>query len=387
MKKAVFPVKDKFPVRKIFYLFLLCLLPSQSFEQNCYYSGNRVKSVGVKIADQGDRLNSQICKVKKGKKELQLTPYDIDEYGFRDGRTYYSKNIHVSDSVQRVFLLQLSKGNNNLYYLQEKHRKTFFLEKDSSALFELPENKDAKDSSYFRNQLVNITADCPEVSDAVKLVSYNKKSMGKLFRRYNDCELKPFPFLKFGLQAGYGWTILDPSATGLSDLNEIIFDYEGRYVMGLFIDMPILMSDFSTHLEITYNKYGFAYNEIIDNRDIDFVANVSTLGLPLLVRYSYPSNKIRPFVNAGGYLSYSLKNENNLYEATVDHYHVEIAEIKENSLISDFMGGVAAGGGIEYKLNFRRSVFIDFRYYRLYGITDKYSMVLSEFLITSGINL
>jgi hypothetical protein len=373
-------------IRKSLILILLSLLPLQSFEQNCYYEGNGAKSIGVKIVDLGDRMNSRICMVKKGKKELRFTPYEIDEYGFSDGRVYKAKNIRISDSVQRVFLLQLSKGDINLYYLREKHLKTFFIQKDSSELIELPEKKDAKDSAFFRDNLVGITAGCPAVTDAIKVVSYNKNSMGKLFRRYNHCILRPFPFLRFGLLAGYGWTIPDPSAIGLTAMDEFFFGYEGRYILGLFADKPILMSDFSMHLELTYNKYAFANNEIIDNRDLDFVANVSSLGMPVLLRYSYPSNRIRPFVNAGGYLSWNLKNENNLYEATVNHTLVEIAEIRENSLISKYMGGLALGAGFEYRLNFRRSLFIDFRYNRLYGLTNKDSMIFTEFLLTSAIN-
>jgi hypothetical protein len=373
-------------MRKILSLVILSLIPLQSFEQNNYYRGNGVISVGSKIIDMGDQSNARICKVKKGKKELQFTPYEIDEYGFNDGRIYMARNIRISDSVHRVFLLQLSKGNTNLYYLREKHLKTFFVEKDSSQLIELPENKDEKDGEYFRDQLVGITAGCPAVTDAIKVVSYNKMSMRKLFRRYNHCESRPFPFLKFGLLGGYGWTALDPSDIELNALDEFFFGYDGRFVMGLFMDNPILMSDFSMHLELTYNKYGFTYNEIIDNRDVDFVANVSSLGMPVLVRYSYPSNKIRPFVNAGGYLSCNFKNENSLFEASVNHNVVEINELKETTLISKYMGGLAMGGGFEYRLDFRRSLFIDFRYYRLFGLNSKQSMIFSEFLVTTGIN-
>jgi hypothetical protein len=55
------------------------------------------------------------------------------------------------------------------------------------------------------------------------------------------------------------------------------------------------------------------------------------------------------------------------------------------TLVSDFMGGPALGGGFEYRLDFRRSLFLDFRYNRLYGVSTPKTMVFSEFLVTTGI--
>ncbi len=373
-------------LRNIFTLLFFCTLPFSSYAQRGYYEGKGFKSVGVKIADKGDKLNSRICQAKKGKTELSLTPYDIDEYGFSDGRVYVSKDVRISDSVYRVFLLRLSTGKQTLYYQRENNIKTFYIAKDSTQWIELPENKDAPDSTYFRDRLAGITADCPGVADDIRVVSYNKSSMQKLFRIYNQCEHKPLPFLKLGVLAGFGWTTLDPSMLHNDQLDEFFFGYESRYVFGLFADMPLFMSDFSMHLELTYNKYALTYTEIIADRDYDFVANVSSVGMPLLLRYSYPSVKLRPYVNAGGYLGWNFKNENNLWEATVDHNLIEIADGSDNSLIAAFMGGPSIGCGLEYKLDFRRRIFIDCRFYRLYGLSDPKSMIFSEFLVTTGIN-
>jgi hypothetical protein len=363
---------------------ILILFPLHIFGQRCSYLGKGSLTVGVKISDQGYRINSHACLVKKGKKEFTLTPFDIEEYRLRDGRVYVSRNIQLPDSIRRVFLLQLVKGNTNLYYYTEKNLKIFFIEPDSSRFIELPKN--AGDKSY-RTQLKEITSDCPKVLDAVKVVTYHRNSMKGLINRYNGCIAMPLPRMRYGFMAGYGLTQINAAPVENDNLKKFDFPYEGRYFMGLFLDKPVRVSDFSFHLELIYNKYGFSYHEYSADKDLDFVGNVSSLAMPILIRYTYPFNKIRPFINAGGIAGYNIKNESALYVATYDHGLVKISDNPGTSFISDGMAGFSAGAGLEYKLSYRRFLLIDMRYNRLYGLPSIDSMIFSEFVFSIGINI
>jgi hypothetical protein len=360
-------------------IFLILFFPIISLGQVEYFSIDSAFSVGIKLIDGGDLINSRLCQVKKGGEIIEYSPYDIKEFGFKDGRVYLSKEIQVADSSRRVFLERLLRGKTTLYYYRAKGIKTFYIEKDSSLLFELPKQNTAKE--HYSKLLSYFTEDCPNVSDACKLVSYNKKSLSKLITRYNQCELKPFPHFKYGLLIGYEFSRLIPSNNQNEDLENLQYNYDGGFSIGLFLDNPILMSDFSVHTELLYSKHGYSYNRFINNKDIDFVANLSSLKIPFLFRYAYPSNKIRPFINVGLIGTYLMKKETLLYETTIKGNTIEINDANITSLINDVQLGYSVGGGIEYKLNFKNSLFFEIRYTNQFGIED------SEFLGTSGFNI
>lgn len=365
---------------------LLCFFPLITYGQNEYYSIDSSMSVGVKLIDGGAILNSRICQVKKDGEVVEYSPYEVKEYGLKDGRVYVSKVIQLSDSSKRrVFLERLYKGKVNLYYYRAKGIKTYYIETDSGTLIELPK-RNANDKKY-NEELSAITNDCPNVADASKLAEYNKQSLTNLFKRYNKCELKPFPHFKYGLIVGYEFARLVPS--GNSD-NVIIqnfdFNYDGSFTIGFFLDNPILSGNFSIHPEIYISKHGYSYSKSNDNKDVDFVANLTTFKMPLLIRYEYPSDNIRLFVNLGPIVSYNIKRETMLLETTITENLIEINSMDKTPKIDGIQLGYEIGGGIEYKLTLRYSLFVEIRYNKQYGIGDSGSMGISGFNLLTGLN-
>lgn len=360
-------------------------MPILSFGQNEYFSTDSSTFAGIKLIDGGDLINSRICQVKKGEKTIKYTPYEVKEFGFKDGRVYISKEIQIADSSKRVFLERLNKGNTTLYYYKGRGIRTFYIQKDSTLFVEIPnQNNAGKDYS---KQLINLTKDCPNVLDACKLVSYNKKSLFKLISRYNKCELKPFPHFKYGLLIGYEFLKLIPSNEEINDLAYFNYKPDGSFSIGLFLDNPISVSDFSLHNELLLSKHGYSYNKLVDNKDLDFVANFTTLNIPLLLRYAYPSNKIRPFINVGIKGTYFIKNKTLLYETTINETTIEINDTEITSMISDFQLGYVIGGGLEYKLNYKNSLFFEIRYCNQYNQGSVEFQGNSAFSVLTGINL
>jgi outer membrane protein W len=370
-------------MRHLYTIFLIALLPILSFGQNAYFSTDSSTSVGIKLVDGGDLINSQFCQVKKGEKTIQYTPYEVKEFGFKDGRVYVSKEIQIADSSKRVFLERLHKGNTTLYFYRGKGIKTFFIQKDSTLFFEMPKHDTEEDYS---TQLLNLTKDCSNVSDACKLVNYNKKSLSKLISRYNKCELKPFPHFKYGFLIGYEFLRLIPSNEQDDNLEYFDYKYDGGFTIGIFLDNPILVSDFSVHAELLLAKHGYSYNKLVDNKDLDFVANFTSLNIPLLFKYAYPSNKIRPFINAGIIGTYFIKNETLLYETTINETIIEINDTEITSMISDYQLGYVIGGGLEYELNYKKSLFFELRYNNQYNLEASEFLGNSVFSLLTGIN-
>ena len=352
------------------------------FGQNDYYATDSSTIIDVQLIDNGELLNSRFCQIKRKKTISQYTPYEVKEYGFKNGPVYLSKRIEIADSSKMVFLERLVNGNTTLYYYRGEKIGTYFLEKDSTLFVELPKYERDNKNINFNGFLLDITSDCPEVADATKLVRFSKKSLSKLISRYNKCELKPFPVFKYGLILGYGGNKLIKN----DYTNQFDFRYDGGYTFGIFIDNPILVSDFSAHIELYYSRHGFSYNKQAEDLDVDFVANTSTLNLPILIRYTYPSNKIRPFVNTGGYFTYNFKNENAFYEAIINQSTIEIEKVIENSMISKYQVGYSIGGGLEYKLNYKNSLFFELRHNKLFDLSGSGSLNQSELHLFTGIN-
>lgn len=372
-------------MKYLYILFLLVFFPILTYGQNEYFSIDSTTYSGIKLIDGGDLINSKLCQVKKGDKIIEYTPYEVNEFGFKDGRVYVSKEIQISDSTKKVFLERLYEGKTTLYYYKEKGRKSFFIEKDGSLFVEL--QKGNSDNRSYNEQLSDITNDCSNVASAANLANYTKKSITKLVSRYNKCVLKPFPHFRYGLTMGYEFAkLVTPSENQSEDIKYFDFSYDGGYAIGLFIDNPILVSDFSLHSEIYFSKHGFSYNKLIDNKDIDFIANLSTLKVPLLIRYAYPSNKIRPFMNIGLVGSFHIRNKTQLYESTISKNTIEIDDVKLSSPIDNIQLGYCMGGGIEYKIKSRNSLFFEMRYTNQYGITIPETLRISGFNIVTGIN-
>lgn len=97
-------------MKYLYILFLIVFFPILAFGQNEYFSTDSITSTGIKLIDGGDLINSKLCQVKKGDKIIEYTPYEVKEFGFKDGRVYVSKEIQVSDSTIKVFLERLYEG-------------------------------------------------------------------------------------------------------------------------------------------------------------------------------------------------------------------------------------------------------------------------------------
>ncbi len=353
--------------------------------QNEYFSTDSTSSYGIKLVDGGDIINSQLCQVKKGDKIIQYTPYEVKEYGFKDGRVYISREIYIADSSKMVFLERLYKGETNLYYYKGKSIKTYFIEKDSTVFVEIP--KEDKTEKHYSELLLNYTADCPNVSDACKLVSYNNKSISKLISRYNNCELKPFPFLKYGLFFGMVQSKLVLNSNSSDEvLFNTSFKNDNNLYLGLFVDAPISASDFSVFTSFGLYQSSFSSNTLSDSYDADVLINQTTIKVPLMIRYTFPSLNFRPYFNIGFNYSYNLRNESIIYKAELNNNIIQYQTPIKEDLIYDHQFGYACGMGIQYHLNYKRILFVEIRYNKEYSMKSEDMFNKNTLEIISGIN-
>jgi len=366
-------------------LLFILIVPLKIFGQNDYYATDTLKRVGINLQNGGDLVNAQFCRVDSSGTIIQFTAYEVSEYGFRDGVVYISKEIQINGTSKRVFLERLVEGKNTLYYYKGKHTRTFYIERDHSSLIEIL--KQDKNGIDFHRNLLNITSDCPKIMDAAQLTTYSKNPMAKFIEMYNGCTYESYPFFKYGIILGYGFSKLANSSSQTDNsLPSFNFKYSGGFTLGAFFDSPIYLSYFSLHVEAYYLKNGYSINQIIGNKEFDFVANTVSITLPVLIRYTYPSKRTKPYFNAGGLFNYLLRNDNALYESTINSGIIEFNGLNESSYISTKQIGFALGSGVEYKLDFKHSIFFELRMSKLYGISDSKSFNKSEINFFTGIN-
>jgi hypothetical protein len=367
-------------------IFTFCILCSfLAFGNDNYYLADSTIYVGVRLIDDIDMTNSQFCQIKEKGKIIRYSPYEVKEYGFSKERVYVSKIINVADSSRRVFLRRLYDGNIILYYYRAKDKKTFYIEKDSNIIAEISKLNAANE--VYTIQLQNLTKNCPEISDACKLVSYNKGSFTKLMSRYEKCKKRPFPHKKYGFLTGYDFYKLIPSNEQNINLRYFDFNFDSSVSIGMFFENPINYSDFSLHTELYFSKHGFSYNQRINEKDIDFVANLTSLSVPIMIRYSCPTNKLRPYVNTGVVGSYFIKNEALLYETYISDKTIVINDKQVISNLPDYRLGYCFGGGIEYDLNYKKSLFFEIRLNNQFNFLKPETFGYTSFNIFAGINL
>ena len=338
---------------------------------------------GINLLNAGEIKNAQVCQVITKNNLKAYSPYEVTEYGFKNGKTYVARDITLSGMEKRVFLERLVKGELTLYYYNQGHYQTYFIETDSAVLIEVPQKKGKK--VVFREILDELTCTCVNVEDAVRFVSYNREAMTKLIERYNHCELKPFPHFRYGIFAGYESTKLISDQSS-SDLSNIEYQYQQGYSFGVFADIPLAASDFSIHPEVYFSKHAFSSNTIKGNREYDFVADVTSYKLPVLFRYSPSFNRVRPFVNLGVIFAYSVVKNDVYYERVISDSLVRLNQIISGLWLDNFQLGASVGGGVEIALTYRNSLFIELRYNRLAGFKDSNAFNNSEYSINLSVN-
>lgn len=353
--------------------------------QNEYFHNNGNASFGVKLVDGGDLINSELCQVKTGGKIVQYTPYEVQEYGFKNGRVYVAREINIADSSKMVFLERLYKGKTTLYYYRGKRINTYFIEKDSTVFVEIPKKDNIE--KHYSEMLLNYTADCPNVSSACKLVSYNKKSITKLISRYNNCELKPFPFFKYGFFFGMVQSELVMNSNIINvDLLNTSFKKDNNPYAGIFVDAPISASNFSFFTSLGLYQSSFSSNKPSDSHDASILINQTTIKVPLMIRYTVPSLRFRPYFNIGLNYSYNLRNESVLYTAEINNSIVQYQSPVREDVIHDHQPGYACGMGIQYHLDYKRMLFVEARFNKEYSMKSAEMFNKNTFEIISGIS-
>ncbi len=394
----------KYPALHWAILLICCgLFPGGKLSaQLGYYVKDTTIQAGVKPVDQGARKNALELAIDYKTRTERFTPEEIVEFGFPDGRVFFSRVISVDGRPQRVFLERIGHGKLDVWCFAGYDGDRFFLERPSerqpaageyglpsgqqpeSSLIELPEEDDRE--GPFRALLTTYTADCGQVAEALKAVRFNRKSLAAFMTRYNTCSSRPMPIARFGVTTAGSLTRPGNGRPEMEGLARAGFNHDPALVAGLFADFPVFADGFTFHPEILYSENSWSAHSENQETTFDFLISTASLQLPLLVRYTLPARRWRPFMNIGGTLTRHLRNDNTIYRTTVNNGVATIAMTTDEALSARDMAGYAVGGGLQVALDHRRSFFLEIRHNGSYPL-QRHRMHLSSFNLHLSFNL
>jgi len=346
----------------VLIMAVLCLLFNSAHSQKrAYIQTDSSLSGGIELIPNTRQFNSQYIKVKVKNGEITYTPEQLAEYGFDDGTVYQSKEMEIDGERKKVFLERIAVGKITLFRYRDTRNTIYYVTRDSSDLYQL--QKDLR-------VMKELSLDCEFMMDAIRLASYSGKSLQKLVSHYNVCKNKPFPYSKFGLLAGWRNAIVSQGSKENSDLKDVSFPSSSSPVIGIFGDIPIVMSEFSLHPELFYSWNDFVSNTHTAQADIDVLISIRTLQMPILVRYTAPAINWRLFFDVGPNFAYHIENSSDIYIGKMEGNMVLIERPSQEKLLADFMFGYSAGVGLQKKLNYRKTLSAEFKFTKSMGADD-----------------
>ena len=361
-------------MKKIISVILLSLIPLGLYSQKTrdYYQTDSATVIGVKLIGGRDENNCQFVSVKRGKEIVKLFPDEVREYGFADGRIYFSKELNIDNAMKRVFLEKLVDGKMTLYYYKGKS-KLFFMERDS--IFSELTKRDASGRKHYRETLQALGVDCEYTGSFARRTWYNRYYMKRFGKRYYNC-MEIYRPVRFGIVGGWdftGYSMLK-DAWGIESIPTGSF-----FTFGAFADIPILQSRVSFHPEIFYLKQAYSLIHTLSESNLlekECITNIESYSIPLLIRYTWWKGKWNPYMNLGMTWQHYSRLENSVFTAIISSgiLYAQKIEPKLSPSKNAIMGGV----GVWCKINRRNAVFVEAR-----TVYNKYKYTYNIF---AGIN-
>jgi hypothetical protein len=348
--------------------------------QNSYFQTDTSFTSGARILEGRYFDYFQKCRVYSDGKITEYSPYQVTQYGLANGTEYFARDIDLPGAPHRVFLEQIVNGKVSLYYYSDSQNNRYFIEKDSTSLAVIPQNNN-KGDTQLSAFLEGISGDCRAVSETAGSVKYNRLYLTRFVESYNNCTAMVLPHTRYGLILGVGGRKPAPSRNN-SERSLGYFDYRYRSspTAGLFMNLPVRLSDLSVQVELLFSRSGFAYTASTEEIKYDIEGTINTLKMPFMLRYTHSSPRLKPYVNGGFVFAYNVKTDITLRQESLNGLPV-IPVSDYSAFVRKVQPGFTAGGGLEYRLSEKHSVFLDLRYDNLA------SLAAGSFLNSSGLTL
>jgi hypothetical protein len=280
--------------------------------------------------------NYKSCSFRQGKNIITYSPEQISGFGYLNDK-FYTSTIVIGSFVE-----VLVSGEICLY----KYKSLFYLKKDGE-LYKLESSKVAvhverkmaiRESSQWKGIVAFLVGDCiPNSSFILKNLSLNEKSLTELIVKYNKCIESDFVVIK----GNKAWTKVEIG--GAIDITQssiilkskhIDFPYlvnsyrsiDPAFGLVLSISSPRIAEKISFQPEVHFTKsYYSALLEVNNKYTTEFhdtFIDLTTISIPISLKYSFPENKYSFYLQAGLNFDYHIKANTTLLSEYVYNYIV-----------------------------------------------------------------
>lgn len=359
------------------HFILICFFTISSvsiFSQNLIVKSNGATYSGITLIRGNDKLNAKICRMAKINNVIVVfTPDSLLRYRFKNNRLFISETIDIAGTQKKVFLEKLVDDTTSLYHYVDDEHDIFFLQKNEGELIMMKEN-----NGQFQGILQQLLDSCVVVNQVIPKVKFNKRALYMLVKAYNQCDLWDFSIKTFGIFAGGSYVFYSPG----KNLTGVDFKKTFGATLGLFIDYPLVIKHLYFHPEFVYSYANLETKEPVKTGLIAFKTNISTLAIPLLIRYKIDEQRMKPFFNAGLAYAQNFVKVNENYKSFMALYSMSKKELYPKADIS-MIGGL----GFQYNLNMLHSIYLELRYSRSFSPFDiSNTLAKNEILFNFGFN-
>ncbi|MEL6560226.1 MAG: outer membrane beta-barrel protein [Bacteroidota bacterium] len=354
---------------------ILCsmLLCFGVYAQNVDYYATDTTHLTVKTFMKSDVFTRQeYIKIKDRRGVTTLTPNQITDYGFKDGTVYVSKEIEFEGKPIRVFLRRLEQGTISLYTYKTETKDFYYLEKDSTL------TKLNSSDKIYQRQIRELTSDFNWSGKQVDLIKFSSRSLKKIVKRYNFYDNTPLPQFRKGVTAGL-------RLTNFTNPTFLPFSYsftQGESIfIGAYAEMPLLQSPFSVLGGINLSKTGITGIQKEVGIETIVAINLTSIDIPLLLRYTLAYEKWASFVNIGTTFQTNLSANVSAIQTFFNGNVVNIFEIDQSDIIQNSLSGFTVGAGVKYPVNKSNLASAEVRYKSLNSSKGRISQNQFEVLV------
>lgn len=338
---------------KPFFFSVLFLLSATAYaQQTGYLKTPELLYYGTLHGLNAPNAKGVVFEFNNGNKRT-FSPSDAIEFGTEDKRKWVSRDF----GGEKLFFEELEKGKVNLLMLQEKGRKSYFIEKAGQVM---AMSAQKSDTAFYKDILLSELSDCYLTEKSIELARYKTANLKYFLSQYNDCLHKPFPKFRVGPLVGLRFYT-----------NEITSKFFPKGVpeehlapsLGAIIELPVSIKPqillvtqpvIATYSFATFSTF-YNVQTAVTSNTTHYLEHVD-LDLPVMLKYRTSYYRASPFIQLG--LAYQLSFAVRSYAVT-DQYQLRnnrfelVAEdirTDSDALAKGYMGAVG-GVGIEVPIN------------------------------------
>ncbi len=274
---------------------------------------------GFVIKNNGDTLNGlvnyttdakfgQSCTFRRFDiaQVINYSPDQIKAFGFEHGRYFESKR----KGRKPAFMECLLKGKISVYINPGKEKSTIYLEESSTGFHELKRGN---------NQFTGVDYDARDIMEKIRASARESGEPSRTFAQtpevtvFKDFSLTNTKSTQIGITGGYQFlTVGIPGTVFSKYFTDAEYNTSFRPVIGIYLNQRLLRhSDLlSLDLAVLYFQdtyYGYSMYEYLDDVYInDILIDLSSVQVPLSLKFRFGKGKIHPFFKAGGYTSLDM---------------------------------------------------------------------------------